>query len=187
MGNLTLGLQLGYWGALYPSAHVDMAVAAEKLGFDSVWTAESWGNDCFTPLAWIGAHTSRIRLGTGVAQLSARTPASCAMATIALDHMTNGRMILGLGVSGPQVVEGWYGQPYSKPVSRTREYVSIIRQILAREGPVTIEVVNNNYNDVDVYAVIGIFTLIIVFIKFGDYTHKTKKTPPNKKTFYCLW
>jgi len=137
MGNLTLGLQLGYWGALYPSAHVDMAVAAEKLGFDSVWTAESWGNDCFTPLAWIGAHTSRIRLGTGVAQLSARTPASCAMATIALDHMTNGRMILGLGVSGPQVVEGWYGQPYSKPVSRTREYVSIIRQILAREGPVT--------------------------------------------------
>jgi F420-dependent oxidoreductase-like protein len=137
MADLKLGLQLGYWGALYPASHVDLAVEAEKLGYDSVWTAESWGNDCFTPLAWIGAHTSRIRLGTGVAQLSARTPASCAMATLALDHMSGGRMILGLGVSGPQVVEGWYGQPYSKPVSRTREYVSIIRKILAREAPVT--------------------------------------------------
>jgi F420-dependent oxidoreductase-like protein len=137
MADLKLGLQLGYWGALYPAVHVDLAVEAEKLGYDSVWTAESWGNDCFTPLAWIGAHTSRIRLGTGVAQLSARTPASCAMATLAIDHMTNGRMILGLGVSGPQVVEGWYGQPYSKPLARTREYVSIIRKILAREEPVT--------------------------------------------------
>ncbi|MEP5766564.1 MAG: LLM class F420-dependent oxidoreductase [Halieaceae bacterium] len=137
MGDLKLGLQLGYWGALYPQVHVEMAQAAEKLGFDSVWTAESWGNDCFTPLAWIGAQTSKIRLGTGVAQLSARTPASCAMAALALDHMSNGRMILGLGVSGPQVVEGWYGQPYSKPLSRTREYVSIIRKILAREEPVT--------------------------------------------------
>lgn len=137
MSDLKLGLQLGYWGAQYPASHVELAVEAEKLGFDSVWTAESWGNDCFTPLAWIGAHTSKIRLGTGVAQISARTPASCAMATIALDHMSGGRMILGLGVSGPQVVEGWYGQPYSKPVSRTREYVSIIRKILAREGPVT--------------------------------------------------
>lgn len=139
MGDLKLGLQLGYWGALYPASHIELAVEAEKLGYDSVWTAESWGNDCFTPLAWIGANTSRIRLGTGVAQLSARTPAACAMATLALDHMSGGRMILGLGVSGPQVVEGWYGQPYSKPVSRTREYVEIIRKILAREAPVTNE------------------------------------------------
>lgn len=137
MKDLKLGLQLGYWGATYPASHVELAQEAERLGFDSVWTAESWGNDCFTPLAWIGAHTSTIRLGTGVAQLSARTPTACAMATLALDHMSNGRMILGLGVSGPQVVEGWYGQPYSKPVSRTREYVSIIRQVLAREAPVT--------------------------------------------------
>ena len=137
MKDLKLGLQLGYWGAMYPASHVELAQEAERLGYDSVWTAESWGNDCFTPLAWIGAHTSSIRLGTGVAQLSARTPTACAMATLALDHMSNGRMILGLGVSGPQVVEGWYGQPYSKPVSRTREYVEIIRQVLAREAPVT--------------------------------------------------
>jgi len=137
MAKLSLGLQLGYWGALYPPAHVDMAKEAENLGYDSVWTAESWGNDAFTPLAYIAANTSKIRLGTSVAQISARTPASCAMATLALDHMSEGRMILGLGVSGPQVVEGWYGQPYTKPLTRTREYVSIIRKILAREEPVT--------------------------------------------------
>ena len=137
MPDLKLGLQLGYWGALYPPGHVELAVEAEKLGYDSVWTAESWGNDAFTPLAWIGAHTSRIRLGTAVAQLSARTPAACAMAALSLDHMSGGRVILGLGVSGPQVVEGWYGQPYAKPVTRTREYVAIIRSILARREPVT--------------------------------------------------
>ena len=137
MPDLSLGLQLGYWGALYPANHVALAQEAERLGFDSVWTAESWGNDCFTPLAWIGAQTSSIRLGTSVAQLSARTPASCAMAALSIDHMSGGRMILGLGVSGPQVVEGWYGQPYAMPVSRTREYVSVIRKILARREPVT--------------------------------------------------
>lgn len=137
MADLKLGLQLGYWGALYNPQHVDLAVEAEKLGFDSVWTAESWGNDVFTPLAWIGAHTSKIRLGTSVAQLSARTPTACAMAALALDHMSGGRMILGLGVSGPQVVEGWYGQPFNKPLTRTREYVDIIRQVMRREGPVT--------------------------------------------------
>ena len=138
MAKLSLGLQLGYWGALAPgNHHTELAQEAERLGFDSVWTAESWGNDCFTPLAWIGAQTSTIRLGTSVAQLSARTPAACAMATLALDHLSGGRMILGLGVSGPQVVEGWYGQPYTKPVTRTREYVEIIRKVLAREAPVT--------------------------------------------------
>jgi F420-dependent oxidoreductase-like protein len=138
MANLKLGLQLGYWGALCPGEnHTILAQEAEKLGYDSVWTAESWGNDCFTPLSWIGAQTSTIRLGTSVAQLSARTPASCAMATLALDALSGGRMILGLGVSGPQVVEGWYGQPYTKPVTRTREYVDIIRKILAREAAVT--------------------------------------------------
>ena len=137
MARLSLGLQLGYWGALAPGNHVELAQEAERLGYDSVWTAESWGNDCFTPLAWIGAQTSTIRLGTSVAQLSARTPTACAMATLALDHLSGGRMILGLGVSGPQVVEGWYGQPYTKPVTRTREYVSIIRQVLARRAPVT--------------------------------------------------
>lgn len=136
MSSLKLGLQLGYWGALPPGNHIELAQEAEALGYDSVWTAESWGNDVFTPLAWIGANTSKIRLGTGVAQMSARTPTSCAMAALALDHLSEGRMILGLGVSGPQVVEGWYGQPFSKPVARTREYVDIIRQVLRREGPV---------------------------------------------------
>jgi len=137
MSKLSLGLQLGYWGAQPPPNLVELAQEAERLNFDSVWVAESWGNDCFTPLAWIGSQTSRIRLGTAVAQLSARTPTACAMAAMALDHLSGGRMILGLGVSGPQVVEGWYGAPYSKPVTRTRDYVDIIRQVLAREAPVT--------------------------------------------------
>ena len=137
MAKLSLGLQLGYWGAQPPTNHVELAQEAERLGFDSVWTAESYGNDCFTPLAWIGAQTSKIRLGTSVAQLSARTPASCAMAAMAMDHLSGGRMILGLGVSGPQVVEAWYGQPYTKPLTRTREYVDIVRKVLARKEPVT--------------------------------------------------
>lgn len=137
MSKLSLGLQLGYWGAQPPPNLVTLAREAERLDFDSVWVAESWGNDCFTPLAWIGSQTTRIRLGTAVAQLSARTPTACAMAALALDHLSGGRMILGLGVSGPQVVEGWYGAPYSKPVTRTRDYVDIIRQVLARQDPVT--------------------------------------------------
>jgi F420-dependent oxidoreductase-like protein len=132
---MKLGLTLGYWGQMQPPNMVEAAVEAEKLGFDSVWTAESWGSDAFSPLAWIGAHTSTIRLGTGVVQLAARTPVATAMHAVTIDHLTNGRLILGLGVSGPQVVEGWYGQPYRKPLARTREYVDIIRQVLRREGP----------------------------------------------------
>jgi F420-dependent oxidoreductase-like protein len=116
---------------------IDRIKEAESLGFDSVWTAEAWGSDAFTPLAWIGAHTQKVRLGTAVVQLSARTPAATAMAALTLDHLSGGRMILGLGVSGPQVVEGWYGQPFSKPLTRTREYIGIIRQVLAREAPVS--------------------------------------------------
>ncbi|HQR05032.1 MAG: LLM class F420-dependent oxidoreductase [Proteobacteria bacterium] len=135
---MKLGLMLGYWSAQPPAdGNVGIARSAEALGFDSIWTAESWGNDVFTPLAWIGAHTSKIRLGTGIAQLSARTPTACAMAALALDHLSGGRLILGLGVSGPQVVEGWYGQPFAKPLARTREYVDIIRQVMRRAGPVT--------------------------------------------------
>lgn len=137
MQDMKLGMQLGYWGAGPNPNMVDMAQEAEHLGFDIVFTAEAWGSDVFTPLAWIGAHTERIRLGTAVAQLSARTPAATAMAALTLDHLSKGRVVLGLGVSGPQVVEGWYGQPFAKPLSRTREYVDIIRQILARESPVT--------------------------------------------------
>ncbi|MFT7685467.1 MAG: F420-dependent oxidoreductase-like protein [Candidatus Azotimanducaceae bacterium] len=139
MGDLKLGIQMGYWGAGPNPNTLKMAITAEKLGYDAIFTAEAWGSDVFTPLAWIGAHTSRIRLGTAVAQLSARTPTATAMAALTLDHLSNGRMILGLGVSGPQVVEGWYGQPFAKPLSRTREYVDIIRQVLAREAPVSNE------------------------------------------------
>ncbi|REJ73451.1 MAG: LLM class F420-dependent oxidoreductase [Acidobacteria bacterium] len=136
---LQLGLALGYWGAQPPPAAqlVELARSAEQLGYDSVFSAEAWGSDAFTPLAWIGAHTSRIRLGTGIVQISARTPASTAMNALTLDHLSGGRVILGLGVSGPQVVEGWYGRPFAKPLSRTREYIDIVRQILAREQPVS--------------------------------------------------
>ncbi len=134
---LKLGLQLGYWGAGPRPDFVDMAIEAEALGYDCVFTAEAWGSDVFTPLTWIGAHTSKIRLGTGIAQISARTPAATAMHAMTLDHLSKGRVILGLGVSGPQVVEGWYGQPFAKPLSRTRAYIEIIQKILARREPVT--------------------------------------------------
>ena len=137
MQDLKLGLQLGYWGAHPPKTFIQLAQTAEKLGYDSVWTAEAYGSDALTPLSWIGASTSKIRLGTGVCQLSARSPTAMAMAALTLDHLSDGRMIPGLGVSGPQVVEGWYGAPFSKPLARTREYVSIIRQVLAREEPVS--------------------------------------------------
>ena len=136
MKDLKLGLQLGYWGATPPRGWVELVQRAEALGFDSVWTAEAYGSDALTPLAYIAALTTRIRLGTGICQLSARTPTATAMAAMTLDHLSNGRMILGLGVSGPQVVEGWYGQPFAKPLARTREYVDIARQALAREQPV---------------------------------------------------
>ncbi len=137
MGDLKIGLQLGYWGAGPNPKMVEMAQEAEKLGYDAVFTAEAWGSDVFTPLAWIGAHTERIRLGTGIAQLSARAPTATAMAAMTLDHLSGGRVILGLGVSGPQVVEGWYGRPFGKPLARTREYVNIIRQVLAHQEPVS--------------------------------------------------
>jgi F420-dependent oxidoreductase-like protein len=136
MAKLKLGIQMGYWGAGPNPKMVEVAQTAERLGYDAIFTAEAWGSDVFTPLAWIGAHTERIRLGTAVAQLSARTPTATAMAALTLDHLSKGRVILGLGVSGPQVVEGWYGQPFAKPLSRTREYVDIIRQVLKREVPV---------------------------------------------------
>jgi F420-dependent oxidoreductase-like protein len=110
--------------------------AAEDLGFDSVWTAEAYGSDALMPLAWYGSQTSKIRLGTAIAQLSARTPAATAMAAMTLDYLSNGRFVLGLGASGPQVVEGWYGQPYPRPLERTREYITIIRKIFARDEPV---------------------------------------------------
>ena len=135
---MELGLVWGYWTAQPPQGFVELTQAAENAGFDSVWTAESWGSDAFTPLTWLAAHTSKIRLGTSVVQLSARTPTATAMMAMTLDHLSNGRVVLGLGVSGPQVVEGWYGRPSNKPLARTREYVEIIRQALRREGPLDV-------------------------------------------------
>ena len=137
--DLKLGLVLGYWFAQPPVGVDDAIAAAEDLGFDSVWSAEAYGSDCFTPLAWYGSRTSRVRLGTAVCQMAARTPVATAMSALTLDHLTGGRFVLGLGASGPQVVEGWYGQPYPRPLERTREYIEVVRQVLAREAPVTIE------------------------------------------------
>jgi F420-dependent oxidoreductase-like protein len=137
MKDMKLGLQLGYWGSGPPANAPEQVAAAERLGFDSIWTAEAYGSDALTPLAWWGSQTSRVRLGTALCQLSARTPTAMGMAAITMDHLTNGRFVIGLGVSGPQVVEGWYGQDFEKPLARTREYVDIVRQVVAREGVVT--------------------------------------------------
>jgi len=132
---LKLGLNTGYWAGGPPPGIVETIAEAERLGFDSMWTAEAYGSDCLTPLAWWGAATERIRLGTAIVQISARQPAATAMAAMTMDHLSGGRFILGLGASGPQVVEGWYGRPYAKPLARTREYIGILRDIWAREGP----------------------------------------------------
>src|SRR5680860_756120 len=134
---MKLGLQLGYWGARPPTGVGELVAAAEEVGFDAIFTAEAWGSDAFTPLAWWGKETSRVRLGTSIVQMSGRSPTSIAMHALTLDHLTGGRVVLGMGVSGPQVVEGWYGQPFSKPLARTREVVEIVRKVLAREAPVT--------------------------------------------------
>jgi F420-dependent oxidoreductase-like protein len=135
--DLKLGLNTGYWAGGPPPGVTEAIAEAERLGFDSIWTAEAYGSDCLTPLAWWGAHTTRLRLGTAIVQLSARQPAATAMAAMTMDHLSGGRFVLGLGVSGPQVVEGWYGRPFAKPLARTREYIGILRDIWARQGPVT--------------------------------------------------
>jgi F420-dependent oxidoreductase-like protein len=134
---LRLGLTIGYWAGGPPPGAAESIIEAERLGFDSVWTAEAYGSDALMPLAWWGSATERIKLGTSIVQISARTPAATAMAAMTLDHLSGGRLILGLGVSGPQVVEGWYGQPFEKPLARMREYIGVLRDIWAREGPVT--------------------------------------------------
>src|SRR6267378_5264820 len=133
---MKLGLAIGY-----SRAHVDIPVKlvqrAEELGYDSVWTAEAYGSDAVTPLAFLAAHTSRIKLGTGIMQLAARTPANAAMSAATVDAMAGGgRFIVGLGVSGPQIVEGWYGQPWGKPYWRLRDYVTIMRKVFERKDPV---------------------------------------------------
>ena len=136
---MKLSLGVGPMGPPGGQMIVDLAKHAENLGFDTIWSSEIYGSDCFTPLAWIGANTERIGLGTSIMQLSARTPASAAMHAVTLDYLSNGRLKLGIGVSGPQVVEGWYGQPYPKPLARTREWIAIYRDIVARENPVSFE------------------------------------------------
>ncbi len=136
---MKLGLSIGYSGA-HLDVPVELVQRAEALGYDSVWTAEAYGSDAVTPLAYLAAKTSRIKLGTGIMQLSARTPANCAMTAATVDALAGGgRFIAGLGVSGPQIVEGWYGQPWGKPYWRIKDYVAIMRKIFEREGPVVHE------------------------------------------------
>jgi F420-dependent oxidoreductase-like protein len=136
-GALKLGLNTGYWAGGPPPGVTEAIAEAESLGVDSMWTAEAYGSDCLTPLAWWGASTSKLKLGTAIVQMSARQPAATAMAAMTMDLLSDGRFILGLGVSGPQVVEGWYGMPFAKPLARTREYIGILREIWARGGPVS--------------------------------------------------
>ena len=127
------------WAPAPPTNFLEQAVEAERLGYDAFFVAEGWGIDPLTPLAWVGAHTTRLRLGTSVAQLSARTPTAMAAAAMTLDHLTQGRVVLGIGASGPQVVEGWYGEPFPKPLQRTREYVEVMRRVISREKPVVFQ------------------------------------------------
>ena len=131
---MKLGLQLGYSGAdLTPV--LERVKEAEALGFDSVWTSEAYGSDAVSPAAWVLARTTRMKCGTAIMQMPARTPALAAMTAMTLDALSGGRFILGIGASGPQVVEGWHGVAYGKPVQRTREYIEIIRKIIARSEP----------------------------------------------------
>ena len=132
---MKLGMMLGYSGKKI-SLPMDLVKKAESLGFDSVWTAEAYGSDAVTPAAWILAQTTKIKVGTCIMQMPARTPAMAAMTAITLDQLSEGRFLVGLGASGPQVVEGWHGVPYGKPVTRAKEYIQIMRMIMAREAPV---------------------------------------------------
>src|SRR5215467_3539359 len=134
---LKLGLNLGYSGADL-KIPVELVQRAEALGYDSVWTAEAYGSDAVTPLAYLAGKTERIKLGTAIMQLAARTPANAAMSVATVDALSGGgRFIAGIGVSGPQIVEGWYGQPWGRPYYRMKDYVAIMRKIFAREAPVT--------------------------------------------------
>ena len=129
---MKLGIMVGYSGATI-KLPMEIIKEADRLGVYAVWTAEAYGSDCITPLAWIGAQTTQIRLGTAIMQMPARTPAMTAMTAMTLDQLSGGRFLLGLGLSGPQVVEGWHGKAYGKPLGKSREYVSIMRTIFKRE------------------------------------------------------
>src|ERR1700689_5392534 len=128
---------LGHRSAGPPDGAADLFAAADRLQLDQIWTAEAYGSDAWTPLAWWGSRTTRIKLGTAVSQLSARPPVTLAMTAMTMDHLTQGRVLLGIGTSNPQVVEGWYGQPYPRPLERTREYINIVRQVISRQEPVS--------------------------------------------------
>jgi F420-dependent oxidoreductase-like protein len=131
---MRLGLQVGYWGlGITPEQQLDLVREAEAAGFDSVWAAEAYGSDTATVLAWLAGQTERIKIGSGIFQMPARSPAMTAMTAATLDHISGGRMLLGIGSSGPQVAEGWHGQRFAKQLQRTREYVEILRRALARE------------------------------------------------------
>jgi len=133
---MKLGLRLEMAGA-QPHVPMDLVLEAERLGFDSVWSSESWGSDAVSPAAWVLAQTSRIKAGTSIMQIPARTPAMAAMTAMTLDALSGGRFIIGVGPSGPQVVEGWHGVAYGKPIQRTREYVEVIRKIVERADVLT--------------------------------------------------
>lgn len=135
---MRLGLVLGYSGAGM-KLDIGLVQEAERLGYTSVWTSEAWGSDAVSPAAWVLAQTSKIKVGTAIMQMPARTPACAAMTAMTLQALSGNRFILGIGPSGPQVVEGWHGVPYGKPLARTREYIQIVRKILAREAPLTHE------------------------------------------------
>jgi F420-dependent oxidoreductase-like protein len=131
---MKLGINVGYWGlGLTKDEQLQIVQEAEKLGYDSVWCAEAYGSDAVTPLAWFAGHTSRINLGTAIMQIPGRSPANTAMTAATLDNISDGRVRLGIGSSGPQVAEGWHGQRFAKQLQRTREYVAVVRMALARE------------------------------------------------------
>ncbi len=135
---MRLGLMLGY-AAGKMELPIDLVREADRLGVHAVWTAEAYGSDAVTPLAWLGALTERIKLGTAIMQMPGRTPANAAMTAMTLNQLSGDRFLLGLGLSGPQVVEGWHGVSYAQPLARTREYVEIVRRIFRRESPLTFE------------------------------------------------
>jgi F420-dependent oxidoreductase-like protein len=133
---MKIATSIGYWSAGPPPDAAELFATADRLEFDQIWTAEAYGSDAWTPLAWWGSATRYVQLGTAVSQISARPPATLAMTAMTMDHLTGGRLIVGVGTSNPQVVEGWYGQPYPRPLERTREYIDILRAVIARAAPV---------------------------------------------------
>src|SRR5436309_11246186 len=131
---MKLGVHIGYWGlGLSSEDQLNIVQEAERLGYDSVWAAEAYGSDTATVLGWLSGQTSKVRLGSGIFQMPARSPAMTAMTAATLDQLSDGRMLLGIGSSGPQVAEGWHGQRFGRQIQRTREYVTVVRKALARE------------------------------------------------------